>query len=236
MARARSSRENRIDVQPAFVLHQHPYRETSRLLDVFSRDHGRLTIVARGVQRPGSQLRAVLTGFQPVLLSWFGNGEVKTLHAAEWQGGVPQLAGLPLMCGFYLNELLLNLLPRHQPHQPLFAAYFDAIRSLAHGVAPDLILRRFEWCLLCELGFAPDLSRTGAGEPVLPEATYAFDAELGIVPVDGGVSGVQMMSIGEHADAVALQALRPLLRQLIGAALGDTVLFTRRLLQDVHRL
>ncbi|MBM5575512.1 DNA repair protein RecO [Deefgea sp. CFH1-16] len=96
----RSSSKLRINLQPAFVLHQYAYRETSRLLDVFSRDHGRVTLYARGVQRPGSQIRSVLLGFQPLLLSWFGGGDLKTLHAAQWQPGLPQLSGLPLLCVF----------------------------------------------------------------------------------------------------------------------------------------
>ncbi|MBY0444194.1 MAG: DNA repair protein RecO, partial [Burkholderiales bacterium] len=123
--------KQRVDTQAAFVLHQYPYKETSRLLDVFSRDHGRVMMVARGAQRPGSQLRSILLSFQPVLLAWFGVGELKTLHSADWQGGIPQLSGLPLLCGFYLNELLLRLLPRDEPHSLLFGSYFEAIRALS---------------------------------------------------------------------------------------------------------
>ncbi|PIV91154.1 MAG: DNA repair protein RecO, partial [Gallionellales bacterium CG17_big_fil_post_rev_8_21_14_2_50_54_146] len=101
-------RQNRMQDELVFVLHSHPYRETSLLLDVFSRQHGRLAVVARGARRPHSALRGVLMSFQPVSLSWFGKGEVRTLHSAEWQGGQPYLQGTALMCGFYLNELLIN--------------------------------------------------------------------------------------------------------------------------------
>jgi DNA repair protein RecO (recombination protein O) len=98
----------------AFVLHSYPFRETSLILDVYSRQHGRLAIVARGARRPKSSLRGVLMNFQPLLLSWFGKGEVRTLHSAEWQGGQPYLQGTALMCGFYLNaRAIVRLLSRH---------------------------------------------------------------------------------------------------------------------------
>ena len=107
-----TSHKHKIEDEPAFVLHSYPFSETSLILDVFSRGHGRLPIMARGARRPKSSLRGVLMNFQPLQLSWFGKGEVRTLHSAEWQGGQPYLQGTALMCGFYLNELLLNLLAR----------------------------------------------------------------------------------------------------------------------------
>ena len=114
-----AANRNKHQDELAFVLHSYPFRETSLILDVFSRSHGRLAMVARGARRPKSSLRGLLMNFQPLLLSWFGKGEVRTLHSAEWQGGQPYLQGTALMCGFYLNELLLNLLARDDPHQQL---------------------------------------------------------------------------------------------------------------------
>src|SRR4051812_41282813 len=104
-------RERR-DERPAFVLHTYPYRETSLIAEMLTADHGRVAMVARGAKRPRSELRGVLHSFQPLLLSWAGTGELKTLIRAEWQGGLPLVAGSALLCGFYLNELLLRLLPR----------------------------------------------------------------------------------------------------------------------------
>lgn len=235
----------RIDAQPAFILHQYPYRETSRLLEVFSRDHGRVALIARGVQRPGSQLRAVLLGFQPVVLSWFGAGEVKTLHSAEWQGGIPQLTGLSLLCGFYLNELLLRLLPRDEPQPQLFAAYFEAMRDLAmparEGMPIEPVLRNFERLLLQYTGYAPDWTRTSTGEAVLPEREYGFVPGLGIVPSRDGIplyAGHFLLAIarGEMAGEKYAAQSKLLMRQIFSAILGDEPLHTRQLLLDLQKL
>src|SRR3977135_285512 len=118
------------------------YRETSLLLEVFTRAFGRVSMVARGARSPRSPLRGVLLAFQPLALSWFGKGELRTLARAEWIGGQPLLHGEALMCGFYLNELLLRLLPREDPHDALFLRYWETLRELAShrgsGSAPRL--------------------------------------------------------------------------------------------------
>ncbi|HCA26585.1 MAG TPA: DNA repair protein RecO, partial [Betaproteobacteria bacterium] len=113
----------RLDAQPAYVLHSYPYRETSLVAEVFSRHHGRLALVARGARRPRSPVRGQLLAFQPLQLSWFGKNELRTLHQAEWVGGLTPPQGMGLICGFYLNELLLKLLPRDDPHEQLFLHY-----------------------------------------------------------------------------------------------------------------
>src|SRR5512139_2216696 len=117
----------RQEVREAFILHSYPYRETSLLLEVFTRGFGRLSMVARAARSPRSQLRGVLLAFQPLALSWFGRGEVRTLARAEWIGGQPLLHGEALLCGFYLNELLLRMLPREDPHDALFQRYQEAL-------------------------------------------------------------------------------------------------------------
>ncbi|MCW5626173.1 MAG: DNA repair protein RecO, partial [Burkholderiales bacterium] len=140
--------------RPAFVLHGYPWKETSLLVELFTRTHGRLAVVAKGARRPHSQLRGLLMAFQPLLVTWSGRGEVKLLHGAEWQGGVPQLAGVALLCGFYLNELLVKALIREDAHEELFDAYDEAIRALGSGDGgPGDVLRRFEKRLLAELGY-----------------------------------------------------------------------------------
>ena len=110
------------------MLHTYPFRETSLIVEVFSRDFGRVALLARGARRPRSALRGVLLAFQPLEVGWAGKGEVQTLMKAEWQGGQPLLAGKALFCGYYLNELLMHLLPREDAHERLFAVYADTLR------------------------------------------------------------------------------------------------------------
>src|ERR1700675_5081227 len=160
----KQARERRED-QPAFVLHAHPYRETSLIVEAFTADYGRVALVARGAKRPRSELRGVLQAFQPLTLSWAGGGELKTLIRAEWRSGLPLVSGSALLCGFYLNELLLKLLPREDAHPQLFNDYQDALARLAAGADQATVLRRFELRLLAELGYALPLTHdvdTGA--------------------------------------------------------------------------
>jgi DNA repair protein RecO (recombination protein O) len=123
----------RRDDQAAFVLHTYPYRETSLIVEAFTSEFGRVAMVARGAKRPRSEMRGLLQGFQPLLLSWAGQHELKTLLRGEWRGGLPLVRGSALVCGFYLNELLLKLLPREDPHPRLFAHYETALADLADG-------------------------------------------------------------------------------------------------------
>ncbi|WP_353849944.1 recombination protein O N-terminal domain-containing protein [Accumulibacter sp.] len=123
------NQRHKVDGQPAFVLHAYPCSETSLIVDVFSRDHGRLALLARGARRPRSVMRGVLLAFQPLELGWAGRGEVHTLMKAEWQGGQPLLTGKSLFCGYYLNELLMHLLPREDAHTRLFWVHADTPAS-----------------------------------------------------------------------------------------------------------
>src|SRR5262249_57528832 len=129
---ASSERERRgiHDEEPGYVLHMYSFKESSLVVEVFTRRLGRLGLVARGARRPRSSLRGLLMAFQPLTLSWSGKAELRTLHRAEWLAGHPQLAGMSLMCGFYLNELLLKLLAREDPHEGLYLAYDEALRAL----------------------------------------------------------------------------------------------------------
>lgn len=154
-------RPPRIDNAPAFVLHTYPYRETSLMAEIFSRDYGRLALVAKGARRPRAELRGLIRPFCPLLLSWSGGGEVKTLMKAEWQGGLPEASGDALMSAFYLNELLLASLPREDAQPALYGAYNLALCALAENPAATeqaKILRRFELALLKELGYAMPLT------------------------------------------------------------------------------
>src|SRR5438270_2846985 len=173
----KQARERRED-QPAFVLHAHPYRETSLIVEALTADYGRVALVARGAKRPRSELRGVLQAFQPLTLSWAGAGEIKTLMRAEWRGGLPLVTGSALLCGFYLNELLLKMLPREDPHPRLYRDYESTLASLAAGAEQAPVLRQFEVRLLAELGYALPLPhQADTGRPIDPEARYyyAFD-------------------------------------------------------------
>ena len=147
-----SSRAQRILHVSAYMLHASAWRETSLIVQIFTREHGNVAMVAKGAKRPYSSLRPVLAAFQPITVSWTGAGEVKTLTRAEL-AGVRPLAGRSLMSAWYMNELLLRLLPREDPHPLLYDAYEAALRALEQGASAAGALRRFEWILLEETGY-----------------------------------------------------------------------------------
>lgn len=147
-----SSRAQRIQNVGAYMLHASAWRETSLIVQMFSREHGNVAMVAKGAKRPYSALRPVLAAFQPLRVSWSGGGEVKTLTRAELTGIRP-LAGRSLMSAWYMNELLLRLLPREDPHPGLYEAYDAALLALEGGGRAASALRRFEWTLLEETGY-----------------------------------------------------------------------------------
>jgi DNA repair protein RecO (recombination protein O) len=229
----------------AFVLHSYAFRETSLILEVFSRLHGRLAIVARGARRPKSSLRGLLMNFQPLQLSWFGKGEMRTLHSAEWQGGQPHLQGTALMCGFYLNELLLNLLARDDPHQPLFDYYRGTLYRLAHEVDHAATLRCFEKHLLQELGYALVLDReAGTDKAIHAELCYRYVVERGALAENDNVQtgvlvlGKTMLDMAEdnYTDPVTAQQSKQLMRMVLNHYLGGKILHTRELIKDLQKL
>lgn len=231
--------------QPAFVLHAYPFRETSLIVEAFSRDQGRVALVARGARRPRSALRAVLLPFQPVLLSWSGKRELRTLISAERQGSHALLRGQALICGFYLNELLLKLTPRDDAHERLFSAYEQTLAELADDGEQSAALRRFELALLRELGYGVILDRDVArDEPVARDHSYVYVVERG--PVSAGATpanGVELsgqtlldMQSGTFTRPATQQQSKALMRALINHYLGNQVLHTRQLLRDLQDL
>lgn len=234
----------RIEHEPAYILHTHPWRETSYVVDVLSRMHGRVAMVAKGARRPRAALRGVLMAFQPLELSWTGQGEVKTLTQAEWVGGQPLLSGAGLMCGYYANELLMRLLPREDAHPRLFERYAQLLQELAMGVPHDLCLRRFELVLLRELGYAPTLDHDIDGAPVLPEADYLFIIEHGPQRVSGDtpneptLPGRVLLDLARenlsHPDT--LTQAKGLMRRLIAHLVGGQPLASRRIFMELQEL
>jgi DNA repair protein RecO (recombination protein O) len=240
----------RRDDEPAFVLHTYPYRETSLIVEALTAGYGRVAMVARGAKRPRSELRGILQGFQPLLLSWSGQAELKTLIRAEWRGGLPLVGGSALLCGFYLNELLLKLLPREDPHPRLFAAYEATLTELAAGGEQAPLLRRFEVQLLAELGYALPLVReVDTDEPVDPAARYhyAFDrgprragsrATPGAGPALPLVRGATLLALadGRYADAETAGEAKRLMREVLDHYLEQRGVESRRVVQDLQAL
>lgn len=236
---------DRRDDRPAFVLHAWPYKETSLIVEAFAEGEGRVAMVARGAKRRRSELHGVLQAFQPVALSWSGAGELKTLVRAEWRGGMPLPSGSALLCGFYLNELLLKLLPREDPHPRLWSAYREALFELAGGAAQAPLLRRFELALMAELGYAMQLAaEADGGAPIDPEARYHYAFDRGAQrrapppgvrwPLVRGATLVALAS-GRYDEATAAEAKR-LMREVIDHHLESRPIMSRRVVRDLMAL
>ncbi|MEY3202304.1 MAG: repair protein recO [Pseudomonadota bacterium] len=235
--------KSRIDHQPAYLLHTYPWRETSLIVEAFSRDYGRVALVARGARRPGSALRGVLLAFMPLELSWFGQGELRTLVRAEWQGGQALLQGQALMCGYYLNELLLRLSARDDAHPQLFERYRDTVAQLAAGAPLEPLLRGFEAGLLRELGYGVALDvEADSGAPLEPETLYSYIIERGVVrgahPGQLVFPGQVLLDIAQGCflDARSLSCAKRLMRHLINHQLGGKPLESRRVWKELQAL
>jgi DNA repair protein RecO (recombination protein O) len=238
----------RAEYEPGFVLHAYPYQETSLIVEVFSRRFGRVGLLARGARRPRSAMRGVLLSFHPLRLTWSTSAELGTLISAEWGGGQPALEGIGLMCGFYLNELLMRLLPREDAHEALYDAYVVAIAQLgARGPqAPShaATLRSFERRMLAELGYAPLLDRDAvSGAAIEPDKRYAYEADRGLVETrrDGGdsvFSGRTLldMAADNYDDSRTRDEARRLMRSLIAERLSGQALHTRAVLAELQDL
>jgi DNA repair protein RecO (recombination protein O) len=245
----------------AYVLHRYDWSESSLILDAFTREQGRIAIAAKGAKKPFSQLRSVLLPFQRIQVSLGRQPagaevrEVDTLRAAEWSGGHGMPSGAALFSGFYLNELLMKLLARHDPHPLLFDAYAGTIAVLA-GPADDAgtqaALRAFEIVLLKEIGLLPELGiETATRRPLGPERRYLVLADAGVVEAKdageasiGGATLARLQAALDGADLARLQAvtagslaeLRPLLRAQLHYHLGTSQLRTRQVMVEAQAL
>ena len=243
-ARSTTAIGGRISGQPAFVLHSYPYKETSLIVDMFTRDHGRIGLVAKGAKRPHSKLRGVLQTFQPLQAAWSGKSELRTMIDAEWVGGMLPLEKTALLCGFYLNELLVKLLARDDPHPALFDHYVATLNQLAHNEPAPIVLRKFERALLKETGVAADLTRcTATRARVLPALDYVVDPERGARPAQAGdtwpqVSGKTLLDMEreDYADPATQVQSKQLMRFLLAHHLGGAPLNTRQILRDLLQL
>ena len=236
--------KKRADQEAGYVLHTYPYKETSLIVELFARHFGRVALLARGARRPRSAMRGVLLSFQALRLSWSASAELGNLISAEWAGALLPLAGQSLMCGFYLNELLLRLLPRDDPHEALFDAYGEALARLGSPGDASVVLRGFEKRLLAELGYAPILDRDAASRPIDPDRLYAYEPERGPTVVNGTrgdlpvVRGRTLLDVAadDYTSPTTREEARSLMRALIGERLHGQVLHTRTVLRELSDL
>ena len=232
------SKLERTDLEPAFVLHARPWRETSLIVEAFSRCHGRLGLIARGARRPKSRMRGLLQPFIPLLLSWRGKGELATLTSAEAEGRVLPLAGSPAIVGFYVNELLLRFLHRHDPEPSLFDHYRAALDRISRGDDPEPVLRIFEKRLLQAVGYALELeSEVDSGLAIEPEEQYRYAVDSGPARRSSGapsgicVSGSTLLALAREQldDRRVLSEAKHLMRAIIDEHCGGRALVSRRL-------
>ncbi len=245
----------RIADEPAYVLHHYDWSESSVILEVFTRHYGRIALVAKGAKRPSSNFRPVLLPLQPLRMAYGGDAEIRTLKGAEWVGGHVMPTGEALLTGYYLNELLLRLLARDDPHAALFDAYAQVVPALASAEASIVqpTLRTFELLLLREIGLLPALNQqTMTLEPLQAAERYCLVPEGGLRMAHGddtaSLPGADWLALQAALDDAAplaatasvcarhLPALRPQLRTLLNYHCGVKTLQTRQLMLDVQNL
>jgi len=237
---------HRIKLQPAYVLHHRPYRDTSRIVELFTKDHGRLTVFARGVRNSKSGMSAVLQAFQPLLVSWSDKGEAGQLEGAELVGEPQSLPAARLLSGFYLNELLLKLLHHHDPQLEIYELYGNVLQQLKDNQQELQSLRLFEKKLLQALGFGLSLRREAdTGQPITAEGTYRYVLEQGALPITSSVnpskgvySGAALLALSDEkfSGMQHLVEVRYLLRAAIDHVLDGRRLLSREILSDLRQM
>jgi DNA repair protein RecO (recombination protein O) len=250
-------RPRRISDEPAFVLHRYDWSESSLILEVFTRQHGRVALVAKGAKKPSSNFRPVLLPLQLLRLAFSSDGEIRTLKDAEWAGGQVMPTGDALLSGYYLNELLLRLLARDDPHPALFDVYQSTVQVLAseHVQALQPALRAFELLVLRLTGHLPALdAQTLAMAPLQPQGRYSLVPEGGLVQARfdaderASLPGERWVALEAslndaapfHATlreaAASMNELKPQLRALLHYHCGVSTLRTRQLMMDLQSL
>jgi DNA repair protein RecO (recombination protein O) len=237
------SRGQRVELTPGFLLHQRPFRDSSLILELFTREHGRLTAFAHAARGPRTRFSG-LQAFQPLLLSWSGRGEAPTLTGAECETRVPSLAAPCLMGAFYLNELLLRLTVIHDPNAALYEAYSGVLAGLRAGEELERALRRFELQLLELTGYGVELHcEAGEGEPVRADAYYHLLPGVGLRAAGAGAAGavpgavLLLLAAGSlPEDAEGRRHARALLRAALDHCLEGRELVSRTVARDVARM
>jgi DNA repair protein RecO (recombination protein O) len=233
----------RVQNEPAWLLHHRPYRDTSRIIEILSREHGRLSLVARGSRSGTSRLKGVLRPFLPLQLSWAGRSDLATLTGAELRGAPIALHGEALMSGYYANELLMHLLHRHDPQPEIFTVYGKTIENLSGGQDVPVKLRQFEMELLRLLGYALNLDHDAETKvPLAASERYVYRPEQGPVAardrhVAATFSGTELIAIRDcdFSRPETVRSAGRLLREVIAFHLGGRELKSRRVFLDMRR-
>jgi len=237
------SSRTRASLEPAYVLHHYPYRDSSLLLEVFTRDHGRIGLVARGARSEKSRWRGQLQLFMPLTLSWSARGELGTLTGAESRGSGAIVSGRRLLSAYYLNELLLRMLTRNDPHADLFHAYEQALAALESAEEPAL--RLFEKRLLQGLGYGLLLDHDAhSGASIDAGGLYEYHLERGPVkcpaPRAGGLylRGASLIALHQEtlSDPLVCREVKQLMRAALALYLGPRPLKTREVLRQLSTL
>jgi DNA repair protein RecO (recombination protein O) len=234
------TQRTRVSLEPAWILHHYPYRDSSLLLEVFSHEYGRIGLIARGARSAKGRWQNQLQMLRPLLLSWNMRGELGTLTGVDSRGGMDVFPGRQVLCACYLNELLMRLLTRHDPHPELFGAYEDALLML--GSAEEPALRLFEKRLLQALGYGLLLDyEYDSGDAVQTGSLYEYRMEKGPVrcgqAAGNGVflQGASLLAL--HAedlqDAQACREVKHLMRAALALYLGERPLRTREVLRQL---
>lgn len=233
---------HRVSLQAAFILHGRDFRDTSRLLDIFTQDYGRITLVAKGARSPRSKLQGILQPFTPLIISWSGKGDVQTLTGAESDKTSINLSGKQVMSGYYINELLQRLMTSHDPHPELYSVYKETLESFIKD-DEELVLRRFEKHLLAEIGYGLNLdSESDSGLKLSKDEQYYYDIEKGPVKVNDSydrddiageliLSGQTLLDLSQEkfSSSQTQKEAKQLMRIILNHHLGDKPLKTRSL-------
>lgn len=226
----------------AFVLHQRPYRETSLLLDVFTADYGRLSLVARGMRQSKRRHNNPMQLFQPLWLNWFGRGDLLTLSKIETISAPYWLQGNATLCGLYINELLVRLLTQQQPEPLVFDAYQKALDGLQQAGQAEQVLRLFEKRLLEALGYGLDLTTDSEGQPVEQHLHYSYQPDHGLQPCLKNdtkriISGASLLQLNQEnlSDLISMNETKQLMRLIINYYLDGKPLKSRQLFAEMQR-
>lgn len=229
--------DNVFHSQPAFILHQQQYRESSLIIDVLTRDLGRISLIAKGVRKAKSKTAGILRPFIALSLSFVGKTELRTLTDAEMIGSPNELTGLALYCGFYVNELLCNFLHKDDPHQEVFTGYQACLSELAQGTQIEAALRVFELNLMGNIGYGVQLGYDLRHErPIASNKKYMFNKDDGLVEkLDGQFSGSVLKAIDQRQfdDPSVLSAAKMLMRTVIDSHLQGKQLKSRTVINNI---
>lgn len=229
----------------AYVLHSIPYKETSLIVELFTKEEGRIPVIAKGAKRKNSSLRSVLVSFQPLSVNFTGKAEVRTLTSAEWKGGALAPDGQALFAAYYLNELLLKGLRREDAHELLYDGYSRALEALAQGMDLQVAVRFFELLLLKELGFGLDFEQDARGDAINEQLHYAWHNDCGWQATRPEQMNKELICLMIGKDIVALgqgeisrevaQQCKPLTRYLLGKHISPDGILSRTWMEQLIR-